>query len=316
MRMRRAARNRAGAGRRLEHQRGHLMAGLMVTVAIMLIFSTVAFQEWSSVLRRDNEAEMMFRAQDIVRAIQRYRRDHGGSGPLKLELLMEPGPNGQYYLRRLYEDPLVPDGKWGLLYLGPGGQILDPNAQLDESGLGGLGSGLGGLGSGQTGRLGGLGSGLSGRLGGAQGAGQGEATAGLGGSQAGGSGSMARGSRSGLPNSPLNPEDPTQLEGLPIIGVKTLCKDNPFRVYNGLTSYDQWLFTYFDLEPRQAGPGQGAPGAAQRPGLGQGLGGGRQGAGQWGAGQQGAPQQGAGSQSPGTIPTPPRQPRQPRRPGG
>ena len=157
------ARKKAGTVAWRKSQRGHLMAGLMAGVAIMLILSTVAFQAWSDVLRRDNEAEMMFRAQDIVRAIQRYRRDHGGSGPLKMELLMEPGPKGQYYLRRLYEDPLVPDGKWGFLHLGPGGQIIDPNAKLDESGLGG---GLGGLGSGLGGGLnqpgGNLGSGLSG----------------------------------------------------------------------------------------------------------------------------------------------------------
>ena len=41
---------------------------------------------------------------------------------------MEPGPKGEYFLRRLYEDPLVPDGQWGLIYAAPGGGIVDPNS--------------------------------------------------------------------------------------------------------------------------------------------------------------------------------------------
>ena len=34
---------------------------------------------------------------------------------------MEAGPKGQYYLRQLWTDPLMTDGKWGLLMMGPGG---------------------------------------------------------------------------------------------------------------------------------------------------------------------------------------------------
>jgi hypothetical protein len=54
----------------------------------------------------------------------------------------------------------------------------------------------------------------------------------------------------------LNQGGSGQLEGLPIAGVRTLCEDKPFRVYNGLTNYNEWLFTYLDLELR-AMPGQG-----------------------------------------------------------
>lgn len=108
-------------------QRGHLIVTLMVAIALMAIFSSVAFQAWRDVLRRDLEAEMMFRAQEIVRALRRYRQDRG-TLPTDLEQLMEPGSRGQYFLRRLYKDPLVKHGKWGLLYLSPQGGLLDPNA--------------------------------------------------------------------------------------------------------------------------------------------------------------------------------------------
>jgi hypothetical protein len=96
-------------------------------VAILLIFSGQAIQEWVDVLRRDNEAEMMFRAQEIVRAMFRFQQENGRL-PTELRELMEPGPKGQYFLRHQYDDPLVKDGKWGLLFAGPGGQIVDPNS--------------------------------------------------------------------------------------------------------------------------------------------------------------------------------------------
>ncbi len=220
------------------------MAGLMAAVAIMLIMSSVAFQAWTDLLRRENEAEMMFRAQDIVRAIQRYRRDHGGAGPAKLEDLMEPGPKGQYYLRRLYRDPLVPDGKWGLLYIGPGGTIIDPNAaQTDPF----AGMGLGG-GSEQS-SLSNMG--LDDRRG---------AAFGSKGMSGGMQQQQQQGLQGGFGESAVGKGG--EIAGMLIAGVRTLCEDDPFRVYNGLTEYSEWLFTYLDLEAQRA------RGSGTRPTLG------------------------------------------------
>jgi hypothetical protein len=215
------------------------MLGLVAAVAIMMIFSLVAFQEWHEVVRRDNEAEMIFRAQDIARAIHRFRKDHGRP-PFKLEELIEPGgPQRQYYLRRLWKDPLVRDGKWGLLHLGPGNAIIDasatPGEPTDEQQRDSRRSsifapvepraaqpGLGGSGgqrpSGQRAR----------RMGRASEAAEGQA-------------------------------------GLTIAGVKSLCTDEPFRVYKGLTEYSQWHFTFLDLEAVQL------PGGNQRGGARQGT---------------------------------------------
>jgi hypothetical protein len=41
--------------------------------------------------------------------------------------------------------------------------------------------------------------------------------------------------------------------------VKSLSTDDPFRLYNGVSDYSQWLFTYIDLEPGfgMAGAGRG-----------------------------------------------------------
>ena len=118
---------------RLGDERGHLMVGLMVAVAILVILSTVAIQAWEDMARRELEAEMIFRAQDICRALRRYRQDHGGQLPVEWKQLAEPGTKGQYYIRRLWTDPLVKDGKWGFLYATPGGGVLDPNAAEETS---------------------------------------------------------------------------------------------------------------------------------------------------------------------------------------
>jgi hypothetical protein len=228
------------------------MAGVMVLLAIMLIFSTVAFQSWDEVARRDNEAEMIFRAEEIVRAIQRYRKDRGVP-PAKLEDLLEPGSRGQYFIRQLYTDPLVKDGKWGLLYVGPGNVIIDPNAPqkhfTEEE--------LDALGVDERARA-------RKRL-------------------------AAEGERPGTNPPVLQPlTDPTlgsaagggrQYAGLLLAGVRTLCDDLPFRVYKGNLRYPEWLFTWVDLEKpklpgqpggrgRGRGAGAGRPGGRDASGLG------------------------------------------------
>jgi hypothetical protein len=53
--------------------------------------------------------------------------------------------------------------------------------------------------------------------------------------------------------------------GLPIAGVKSLCKKKPFRILNDQEEYALWLFTVFDLS--QNAPG-GAGGLPTAPGLG------------------------------------------------
>ena len=250
--MRRA--EKAGSRR----QRGFLMAALACSVAVMAIFSTLAFQEWIDVLHRDNEAEMMFRAKDIVRAIQRYRRDHAGVGPAKLEDLMEPGPRGQYYLRKMWKDPLVADGKWGLLYIGPGGQIVDPNQPIGgETGLEGADTGIP-----QRERFS-VFEPKSGEEGSPA------PDGGAPGGQPVGPGTQGQ---QQVDMRPISADDPSadsnaggkQLGGLPIAGVKTLCKDEPFREYQGLTDYAEWRFTFLDLEVPQPGGAPGGPGSGRQ----------------------------------------------------
>ncbi len=131
-----------------------LMVGLVAALAIFAIVSAEAFQVWEDVKRRDDEAEMMSRARQIVRALRRFQQDQGRL-PTKLEELLEPGSRGQYFVRpSALVDPLVRDGQWGLLYLAPGGGIYDPGApgaegQLEIGGQAGAPP-VGGIGGGRA----------------------------------------------------------------------------------------------------------------------------------------------------------------------
>jgi type II secretory pathway pseudopilin PulG len=199
-------------------QRGALIVALMAGIAIALILSTVAVQAWADISKRDNEAEMMFRAQDIVRSLKRFQADRGKL-PTELKELMEPGQKGQYVLRQLWKDPLVKGGKWQFVYVSPAGGLFDPTVSVVP----------------QTGDA----------------------------------------AQPGLTQSLLNPTDSATVPdgttgdgssgptGLPIAGVKTRCKDRPFRHYKDKSEYSEWVFSIFDLDPR--GPALNQPNQQNPP---------------------------------------------------
>ena len=109
--------------------RGAILIIIMVGVAVTAIGLAAATQAWRTTWRRDREEELIFRAGQYVNAILAYRKEHGGQFPLTLEELHKPGPRRLRYIRRLYKDPIAKDGKWGLLYLMPGGQgVYDPKS--------------------------------------------------------------------------------------------------------------------------------------------------------------------------------------------
>ena len=110
-------------------EEGTLLIILMVGLAIASIALTAATQAWSTTWRRDKEEELIFRGNQYVDAIIAYRKEHGGQFPLNLEDLYKPGPRRLRYIRKLYKEPISPDGKWGLLYMMPGGHgVYDPKA--------------------------------------------------------------------------------------------------------------------------------------------------------------------------------------------
>ena len=212
-------------------ERGVLIVALMAGIAIVMILSTVAVQAWSDIARRDNEAEMMFRAQDIVRALKRFQTDKGKL-PVELKELMEPGQKGQYFLRHLWKDPLVKGGAWQFVYASPAGGLFDPTVPTAPPADGLPQSGLAQTGNKET-------------------------------------------DPEAFPAIGKKKDGSADTTGLPIAGVKTKCKDRPFRRYRDKTEYSEWVFSIFDQDqrapvvPQPNQPNQpGSPNPPKAPGLG------------------------------------------------
>ena len=78
------------------------MAGLLVAIGVMGILMSAALPVWRTYMQREKEAELLFRGEQYVRAIDLYQRRFPGAYPTDLEALVE----GRF-LRRLYPDPMT-----------------------------------------------------------------------------------------------------------------------------------------------------------------------------------------------------------------
>lgn len=92
---------------------GYSLVALMASVTIMLLMLGAALPSWRYVVKDDREEELIFRGGQIADAIQRFQRKNGNALPPSLEVLVR----GRY-LRKLYRDPMTPEGKWRLVHQG------------------------------------------------------------------------------------------------------------------------------------------------------------------------------------------------------
>lgn len=109
----------------------------MVAVAIMALVLTAAARQWSFVMRRELERELIYRGGNIVNAIQEYQASGQSQQlPTKLEDLTKPP---RPTLRKVWVDPMTAryDGD-GKLIEGTGEwEFLHPNASAAGRGRGG-----------------------------------------------------------------------------------------------------------------------------------------------------------------------------------
>lgn len=88
-------------------ERGYAMASLLVAMALMTIFMSVALPAWSQMAQREKEAEYLFRANQYALAIRRFQiktsqtAGQGQPAP-SVDFLVE-----QKFLRKKYKDPLT-----------------------------------------------------------------------------------------------------------------------------------------------------------------------------------------------------------------
>ncbi|MEK7799941.1 MAG: hypothetical protein AAB297_08945 [Acidobacteriota bacterium] len=267
---------------RAGRESGAILIIFMVVIAVGAIALTAAAQAWSTTWRRDSEEELIFRANQYVLGIIAYRKEHGGQFPLRLEDLNKPGPRRLRYIRRLYKDPIVKDGKWGLLYLMPGGQgVYDPKAaqKAQEKAQKEWGSGWEGAGTGALSQMPGvtplqqnpLGAGVPGTGGMPPGSLPAGALSGampmvpppLPGSFGGG----GAGDEESVSEPPI---------GWPIVGVISRAtgrsaKDT-YKIYKGHEQVDAWQFHVFDLGEQLQQPGNPMQGGSAPASIGPGFG--------------------------------------------
>jgi type II secretory pathway pseudopilin PulG len=101
-------------------ERGFTYLGALVLVVITGIGLVSAHQYWSTLMKREKEKELIFRGDQICRAIDSYYKatpqGRQPSYPSRLEdLLKDPRSlESRRHLRKLYTDPMT-GGKWGII---------------------------------------------------------------------------------------------------------------------------------------------------------------------------------------------------------
>jgi type II secretory pathway pseudopilin PulG len=110
------------------NQQGFTYIIAMLLVVFVGISLMMIGQQWSVTMKRDREAELLFRGNRIQKAIELYAADFEGGQktgrssryPLKLKELTKKNP--KRYLQVVYKDPftgedfeLIKDGKGGIL---------------------------------------------------------------------------------------------------------------------------------------------------------------------------------------------------------
>lgn len=80
------------------------MAALLVMLAVMSVMLTVALPVWRQTVKREKEAELVFRGQQYARAIALFSRKYANALPPTVDVLVE-----QRFLRKKYKDPITGD---------------------------------------------------------------------------------------------------------------------------------------------------------------------------------------------------------------
>lgn len=107
--------------RKENRQAGYALLTVVFLVALVALSLAVAAPSAATHRKRQMEEELIFRGEQYQRAIMLYYRAFGRL-PMKVDDLLRT--NDRSFLRREWPDPMTQDGKWRLIRLGPGGQLV------------------------------------------------------------------------------------------------------------------------------------------------------------------------------------------------
>ncbi len=114
------------------------MAGLLVLLGMMGVLSSILLPVWNQTVKREREAELIFRGEQYARAVELYQRRYVGANPSDFETLVE-----RRFLRKLYADPMTDGGDFRVVYFSQIADIRNVPATGDRPGesLGDTGGG-------------------------------------------------------------------------------------------------------------------------------------------------------------------------------
>ena len=92
------------------------MVALLVAMGVIAVVLSTALPVFSTVARREREAELVFRGQQYARAVSLFQRKYGNALPPNLDVLLN-----ERFLRKEYKDPIT-GGEFQLV--GPGSPEL------------------------------------------------------------------------------------------------------------------------------------------------------------------------------------------------
>jgi type II secretory pathway pseudopilin PulG len=92
------------------------MVALLVAMSVMAVALSTALPMFSTIARREREAELVFRGQQYARAVSLFQRKYANALPPELDVLLN-----ERFLRKKYKDPIT-GGDFQLV--GPGSPEL------------------------------------------------------------------------------------------------------------------------------------------------------------------------------------------------
>jgi len=106
-------------------EKGFTYPAVLLLIIITSVSLMVVQKQWSTIVKRDREKELFFRAEQIIFAIKSYYQNSPGGSkqyPRSLKVLLKDNrfPGLKRHLRRLFKDPMTEDGDWGIVYDGKG----------------------------------------------------------------------------------------------------------------------------------------------------------------------------------------------------
>ncbi len=97
---------------------GYTLAIFLMVIAVMAIMMAVAVQTVSFQMKREKEAELIFRGQQYVEGIRIFKQKYGRY-PMQLKEMWEAKPK---VLRQKWIDPMTGSENWGLVHFGEDSQ--------------------------------------------------------------------------------------------------------------------------------------------------------------------------------------------------